>query len=158
MIFYYLDASAWVKRYYQEKGTGWVQDFFSRSQALACSSLGFVEVTATLARKRKAGEIDSPQLDNKLQELETDWDNFVQIQFTTEVVNSAATLTRQLALRGADAVHLASALFLQERFGGDDDQLIFIASDEELKKAARASGLTVVDPNEQEEPVQPQPE
>ena len=25
MIFYYLDASAWVKRYYQEKGTCSVQ-------------------------------------------------------------------------------------------------------------------------------------
>ena len=137
MIFYYLDASAWVKRYYQEKGTGWVQDFFSRSQALACSSLGFVEVTATLARKRKAGEIDSPHLENKIRELEADWDNFVQILFTTDVVNSAANLARELALRGADAVHLASALFLQEHFEQDDAQLFFIASDEELKKAAR---------------------
>src|SRR3972149_1005611 len=107
MIFYYLDASAWVKRYYQEKGTGWVQDFFSRSQALACSSLGFVEVTAMLARKRKAGEIDSPHLENKIRELEADWDNFVQILFTTDVVNSAANLARELALRGADAVPLA---------------------------------------------------
>ena len=29
MIFYYLDASAWVKRYYQETGTRWVQKLFT---------------------------------------------------------------------------------------------------------------------------------
>ena len=28
MIFYYLDASAWVKRYYRESGTDLVQGLF----------------------------------------------------------------------------------------------------------------------------------
>ena len=57
MIFYYLDASAWVKRYYQEIGTAWIQDLFSRNCALACASLGLVEVMATLSRKYKVREI-----------------------------------------------------------------------------------------------------
>jgi predicted nucleic acid-binding protein len=53
MIFYYLDSSAWVKRYYQESGTTWVQSLFEHNQVLACASLGLVEVMATLARKCK---------------------------------------------------------------------------------------------------------
>lgn len=54
MIFYYLDASAWVKRYYWETGTTWVQSPFARGSTVACASLGLVEVMATLARKAKA--------------------------------------------------------------------------------------------------------
>lgn len=57
MIFYYLDASAWVKRYYQETGTSWVQKLFADNVTMACASLGLVEVMATLARKAKAREI-----------------------------------------------------------------------------------------------------
>ena len=34
MIFYYLDASAWVKRYYQETGTAWVQNVFTQKRML----------------------------------------------------------------------------------------------------------------------------
>jgi len=29
MIFYFLDASAWVKRYFKEKGTDFVQNLFA---------------------------------------------------------------------------------------------------------------------------------
>lgn len=59
MIFYYLDASAWVKRYYQETGTTWVRDLFSSNHVMACASLGLIEVMATLARKCKARENQS---------------------------------------------------------------------------------------------------
>ncbi|MDH3604096.1 MAG: hypothetical protein OEU26_31190 [Candidatus Tectomicrobia bacterium] len=59
MIFYYLDASAWVKRYYQESRTAWVQDLFARNQTIASASLSLIEVMATLARKAKGREIDA---------------------------------------------------------------------------------------------------
>jgi hypothetical protein len=63
----------------------------------------------------------------------------------------ARDLARNLTLRGADAVHLASALMLQRRFADTEDQLIFVASDRELKEAAQSSGLAVIDPEEQEQ-------
>jgi len=72
MIFYYLDASAWVKRYYLERGTSWMQSLFAGAPTLACASLGLVEVIATLARKRKAKEIDSMAFEQKAQEIEED--------------------------------------------------------------------------------------
>ena len=56
-----------------------------------------------------------------------------------------------MALRGTDAVHLASALVLQRRFADAEDRLVFVASDRELKEAARSSGLAVIDPEEQEQ-------
>lgn len=150
MIFYYLDASAWVKRYYQEVGTAWVQDLFVQNRAIACASLGLVEVTATLARKRKAQGISLSLLEQKTHELEEDWEHFIQVQLTAEAMDLAKELAKELALRGADAVHLASALLLQRRFAEEDDQLIFVTSDQELKEAAQSSGLTAIDPDEQE--------
>jgi hypothetical protein len=55
-----------------------------------------------------------------------------------------------MSLRGADAVHLASALVLQSRLVDVEDRLIFVAADRELKEAAQASGLAIIDQGEQE--------
>lgn len=151
MIFYYLDASAWVKRYYLETGTSWLQALFDAVPTVACASPGLVEVMATLARKHKAEEIDSVTFEQKAQELEEDWESFVQIRFATELVHRAKEVAKQQALRGADAIHLASALLLESRFVETDNRLIFVASDHELKKAALSSGLEVIDPEEQGE-------
>jgi len=150
VIFYYLDASAWVKRYCQEIGSSWVEDFFDHQQIIACASLGYVEVMATLSRKKKAQEMAAPAFEEKLQELGADWERFFQVKMADEVVELAADLARDLALRGADAVHLAAALWLQKLLSAEEDQLIFVTTDRELKKGAQSSGLEVVDPEEQE--------
>lgn len=118
---------------------------------MASASLGLVEVMATLARKAKAREISRSLFTRKVHELEEDWGRFVQIHLTDEAIDRAKDVISRQALRGADAVHLASALLLQSRFV-DEDRLVFVASDRELKKAARVSGLDVVDPQEQEVP------
>lgn len=149
MIFYYLDASAWVKRYYLEDGTSWVQNLFTHKQILACSSLGMIEVMATLSRKRKALEINLSQFKLKAQELEDDWKHFIQIQMTDEIVHVAKELTKKLSLRGSDSVHLASALLLQRYFAKKIERLVMITSDYELKAAAKLSRLDVIDPTEQ---------
>lgn len=149
MILYYLDASAWVKRYYLEDGTIWVQTLFSHNQIMTCATLGMIEVMATLSRKRKAREITISQFKQKAMELEDDWERFIKIQMTYEVVHAAKELTKKLSLRGSDAVHLSSALLLQKRFTEKDDQLLMVACDHELIEAAKSSGLRVLDPIEQ---------
>ncbi|MDN3515100.1 MAG: type II toxin-antitoxin system VapC family toxin [Candidatus Brocadia sp.] len=149
MIVYYLDASVWVKRYYQEDGTSWVQGLFIPRQVLACSSLGMIEVMATLSRKRKALEINLSQFKLKTQELEDDWKHFIQIQMTDEIVHVAKELTKKLALRGSDSVHLSSVLLLQRHFSKKIEQLVMVTSDYELKSAAKTLRLDVIDPTEQ---------
>jgi hypothetical protein len=150
VIFYYLDAGAWVKRGYAELGTRWVQELFAQNPTIACAFLGLTEVTATLARKRKAREIDPLPFERKVQELEEDWGSSIQIQLTTETQDLAKDLARNMALCGADAAHLASALVLQRRFADVEDRLVFVASDRELKEAAQSSRLAVIDPEEHE--------
>ncbi|MGH9840998.1 MAG: type II toxin-antitoxin system VapC family toxin [Blastocatellia bacterium] len=150
MIYYYLDASAWVKLYHQEAGTAWIRKFFNQKPTLACASIGVIEVTATLTRKQKTKAYSVTELDEKLDNLAEHWENFIQVHLYPEALTLAQKTARNLALRGADAVHLASALILQNRFTETTDQVIFVASDRELKIGAQASGLFVIDPVEDE--------
>jgi len=77
-------------------------------------------------------------------------DDIQDVSFCRIGVNRAKDVAREQALRGADAVHLASALMLQSRFADDDDRLVFVTSDRELREAAQISGLDTVDPEEEE--------
>lgn len=155
MIIHYLDASAWVKRYIQEAGTLWTQRLFDAQSSLACASLGFIEVLATLTRKQRAGEISAMDYDDARRILDFDWQAFVEVRLDAATVAIAADVVRQFALRGADAVHLASALHLRQRLKDERDAVILVAADQELKLAALASGFTVQDPAEEEQADQP---
>jgi uncharacterized protein len=145
MIYHYLDASAWVKRYSQEIGTEWIQNFFSQNPAIVSATLGLVEVTATFSRKHHGRQITTDQLQHILQYTQADWSNFIQIQLAEVVMQQAVQLTTQLALRGADAIHLAAAANYQNSIDASD-ALIFITADQELKTAAQSIGMTVIDP------------
>jgi predicted nucleic acid-binding protein len=147
MMIYYLDSSAWVKRYFQESGTDWVQNLFIQYQKFACSSLGLVEVLATLARRTKSIKTTGYENDQIMQNIEQDWKRFIHIRLTSEVLDIAKNIAYNQALRGADAVHLASALVLQKRFI-NNNQLIFVTSDHELKIASNAFNILTIDPND----------
>jgi uncharacterized protein len=149
MILYYLDASAWVKRYSQEIGTVWIQNFFAQNPTIVCATLGLVEVTATFSRKHRGRQITADQFVQIRQYTEADWGNFIQIQLAESVMQEATRLTSQLALRGADAIHLAAATTFQNRIEAADS-LIFITSDQELKAAAQMIGMSVIDPESED--------
>ncbi len=145
MIYHYLDASAWVKRYSQEIGTVWIQIFFAQNPTIVCATLGLVEVTATFSRKHRGLRITADQLQQIGHDTQTDWSNFIQIQLAEVVIKEATQLTRQLALRGADAIHLAAATTFQTRIDASDS-LVFITADQELISAAQMIGMSVIDP------------
>lgn len=151
MIFYYLDASAWVKRYAQETGSRWMEELFAQEPRLACASLGVVEVMATLARKHKAKQLADADFEEQSENVIDDWDDLAQIHLTPEALLFARESAYRMALRGADAIHLGSALLFRQRFTVPGDEVILVASDRELKAAAQASGLSVLDPAEEEQ-------
>ncbi len=151
MIFYYLDASAWVKRYAQETGSRWMQELFDQQPKFSSASLGVVEVMATLARKHKAKQLADADFEEHSENLIEDWDDFIQIHFTPEAVLFARESAYRMALRGADAIHLGSSLLLRQRFTAAGDKVVLVVSDRELKAAAQASGLSVLDPAEEEQ-------
>lgn len=146
MIFYYLDSSAWVKRYCQEPGTSWVSQRFSEECVLVCSNLGLPEVMATLARKHKAQQLSAADFRTKAAELESDWEHFVRVELNEETCELSKDAAQTWALRGADAVHFAAATLTQSQLSAGD-QIILVTADTEMLNAASQSGINFFDPN-----------
>ena len=146
MTLFYLDSSAWLKRYFHEPGSEWVMRLFGRGDPLASSVLGYIEVASALARQQVSRNLDEDKLSRLQQQLEEDWGDLTGLSVTEEVVRSAVRLARSHKLRGADAIHLASALGVSDALSGTGDSLILVASDEELLAAAQQVGLTVENP------------
>lgn len=144
----YLDSSAWVKRYFRELGSVWMNQQFERGSALGASTLGLIEVTATCARKRDAGALGAARFQEITDRLRNDWNGFFQMELTSDVVERSLDLAGTFGLRGADSVHLASAMALREKLALDAGAFAFITSDLELKAAALKAGLTVIDPQD----------
>lgn len=150
MTLLYVDASAWVKRYFQEAGSGWINRQFEQGIPMGASTLGLIEVTATCARKRTAGAIDAGGFEQIVSDLLDDWDGLFQVDLTPEVVEQSLQVARSCALRGADCAQLASAIILKAQLGLEAGGFALVTSDHELKAAALKSGLRVVDPQEEE--------
>jgi len=88
-----------------------------------------------------------------LDEFDADWAlSISSIELGTGVLVFVRDLVKRLPLRGADAIHLASALWLRDmaRLGMKVDQytgsLVFVSSDQQLVKAAANSHLEVFNP------------
>ena len=139
----YLDASAWVKRYFEEPGSAWVDRFWDSGAIIACSTLGLVEVLSVVARRRASANADPAGTRELLHEVEADFAGFHKVHFDDPVLGIARLLPSKYALRGADTIHLASLLRLR---GTRQDGIVLVASDEELLKAAVAEGVRTVDP------------
>jgi uncharacterized protein len=136
MMLYYLDSSAWVKRYFEERGSAWVDGLFEQDNLLSCSTLGLIEVMATAVRKCAGGAIDAAGLAETKSWLMDEWGSFLWVGLAPEVVERSLEIADAFALRGSDSVHLASALQLRGDLGIDSDEFTFVTSDQELKAAA----------------------
>jgi predicted nucleic acid-binding protein len=125
-----------------------VRKLFVQHATLGCSPLALIEVGSTMARKRTAGEVKPEEFEPKRTSLLKDWRHFLRMEMTAAVVQRALDASDTYGLRGADSVHLASALILKEELELDAQEFTFVTSDEELKVAAARAGLLVIDPQQ----------
>jgi predicted nucleic acid-binding protein len=143
---FYLDSSAWLKRYFLEPGSDWMTRLFQSGDPLASSVLGYIEVASALARQQVPRKLDEQGLARLQQQLEEDWGDLTGLPLSDEVAARALRLARGYKLRGADAVHLATALDLKDALAGTGNSVVLIASDEDLLAGAQRSGLAVDNP------------
>lgn len=105
--------------------------------------LGYIEVAATIARRTPPAL--GPRLARLLSE---DWNSMFQYELRPEVLDRAVDLVRQHRLKGADAIHLASALNLQDGAAAQTLRVTMLTADQELAHAAQLCGLQVLNPQE----------
>lgn len=139
----YLDSSALVKRYVDEPGSGAVNGLFVEGVPLLVSAIAWSECLAALARKRHDGSLPARTHQRLCRALTGEWGSLNEIGVTSEVRAIIRELLDQLPLRGMDAIHLASAIWVSRRL---DAEVSFWCSDRRLAAAARECGLDLVNP------------
>lgn len=153
----YLDSSALMKHYQNERGTDalnqklWAE--FENSRHVFTSVLSYAEIHAIVARRvreRLLSAADGAAIQDR---FEADWVlGFTAVDLDSYVLVFIREIVKAHPLRGADAVHLASALWLRDmvRVGGKltrpGEQITFASSDKQLITAAQQHNLEVFNP------------
>jgi predicted nucleic acid-binding protein len=138
----FIDSSALVKCYLEERGTTWVNELVSSPRTnFYIAHLTGVEVAAAIARR-----VPARQARTLINEFRTDFTtDFAVIRITDDLIEHAMTLAVKHKLRGYDAVQLAAGMVVLESVSTGD--VTFVASNAELLKAAQAEGFLIADPN-----------
>jgi predicted nucleic acid-binding protein len=136
----YLDTSALVKLYVKEPGATAVRVALRQAELIATSPVAYPEARAALARRHREGGLSARALRGAVADLDRDWNAYVLVTLNRRVAQSAGDLAERHALRGFDAVHLASAMELERLVNASPD---FCCYDQNLAKAASAEGLGV---------------
>ena len=136
----YFDTSALVKRYVAQPGSESVARLLTAGDA-ATSRLSEVELVSALARRGREGDLAAGDCDRAMAALADDLAALHIVELLPEVTALARSLLKRHALRAADAVQLASCLYLGEQLA---ERIPLVAFDRRLRTAARAEGLQVL--------------
>jgi len=142
-MIYFLDSSALVKRYVAETGTDLVTTLLEDKEKLAVSWLALPETLAAITRRAKGSAVSDADLTRVRTQFALDWQKMLVIDVAGAPLNGVETLIARHALRGADSIHLASALWLGQ---ATKTPVIFVAADTELLAAANAERLETINP------------
>jgi predicted nucleic acid-binding protein len=134
----YFDTSALLKLYVEEDDRALVEESAVSAQ-IVTSTVTYAEARAGLARRLREGDFTDPEYREIVSKLDEDWLTFDRLEVSNLVAYHAGRLAEGFALRGYDAIHLASAVHLASRF----DDLHFLAFDRRLVGAAEAAGMAL---------------
>ncbi len=152
MIAYYLDSSAFAKRFLIERGSDWVnrQLTATTDTLLASSGIVAVEVVSALARAHRDKKISLFRRNSAIEQVHDEVASLLQtVQVTPPLVKVACRLTTTHGLRAYDAVHLATATQVRQRFEREGlPAPIFVSADRVLLAAAQAEGFQTENPND----------
>jgi len=126
----YFDASALVPLVIEEPTSAAVERVWYESDRVASSRLLYAEARAALAQALRLERLDTAGHEQAVRDLDALVDELDFVEVTEQIVRRAGSLAESLALRGYDAVHLASAELLNE------PDLVLAAGDGQLRAAA----------------------
>ncbi len=139
----YFDSSALVKRYLREVGSESVNALLLSEETIVISRLAYPEMLSAFMRKHRGGELVRKSLRSVIDQFESDWKHFSIVEFHDELFPIIKALIEKYPLKGADAVHLSSALWLKQ---ASREDVKFVASDLNLLKAAESENLHAINP------------
>ena len=152
MYYFYFDASALVKRYTQELGSDKVNFLFNNApyNRLICLILGAIETIWVLVRKKNDNRLTNADFRqagiNLDYEVIDDQSGFRTFPVPNSLIWSSMDLIETYSLNSVDAIVLRSALDTAAACHETGDELILVASDQRLLRAATSEELLVFNP------------
>ena len=167
MKVYVLDASAWVKRYKEESGSSSIDALFQALEQGAIEScllpIVYYEMFWNIQKFIRAAKDEERRRELQLKYppeepqdvLESDSRHMTPVKdlldplgLLDETDEEVLRLLKKYPVGSSDALILAYLRRLQERLALQGRQLVFVCSDDDLKKAVRAylTGCAVKDP------------
>lgn len=138
---YYWDSSALVKRYIIEEGSDLVAKHIERAGVHATSALSHAEILATFYRLRRDGNLASTNLERIEKSFLKDWSRLLVFPYSLSIQARALKIIKEVSLKGADLIQLATAEDVVEQFEG----VRLIAFDDRLLNAAKDRGMKLLD-------------
>lgn len=134
----YWDTSVLAKIYVNEPGSERVRRLLAGERPVT-SAVGPVEMESLLRRSRDEGRLTAEEQRATRAMLALDLDYWSLMDVDAAVLQQARKLTADFPIRALDAVHVASALRLRERFPGT----AFLTADVRQGAVALALGFSV---------------
>lgn len=135
----YFDTSALVPIVVEEASSGAAARLWDEAERVLSSRLVYAEGRAALAMARRMNRLEEGELRTAVEDFETLHGQLDLVEVTEGVVGDAGALAERFALRGYNAVHLASAVLVQ------DPDLVLATGDLSLLDAAPSLGLATAD-------------
>lgn len=133
----YFDTSALIPLIVEEPPSDTCSRLWNEATRTISSRLIYPEARAALAQAERMRRLSAPELVAAVKELDLLALEIDYLEITADVTESAGVLAQAQALRGYDAVHLASAAL------ATDDELVLVSGDRNLGTAARSIGIAV---------------
>lgn len=153
MSCYFLEATAFAKLFVREPGTDalirLMESLEDNRKLIAASTP--LELHAAIRRSERTGGISHEDAAAVLDILRLEAARTVQEPLNPAVLECARQLLDRRHLRWPDALQLGAALVAREMFQGTE--IIFVSSSANLLEAARAEGLTTLNPVLEPEPL-----
>jgi predicted nucleic acid-binding protein len=131
----YLDTSSLAKLYVEEVASDDVRNLVARATVVATSIVAYPETRAALARLRRSGDLSSAKFAAAKRSFDAQWPAFLTLDVTASVSQEAGDFAERYALRGFDALHLASFAEIKRRAGPAETR--FSSFDDRLNKASQ---------------------
>lgn len=137
----FCDTSALVKLLISEPNSDQMEQSSSQAEAIAVCRITWAEAMAGMARRQREDPISGDDIEQARQRLILSWDQFMIVEVSQTLVETAGRFADVFALRAYDSVQLAAAHELDQ---STDQPLTFACFDRRLKQAASLLQLNVL--------------
>ncbi len=139
----YFDTSALVATYVQDTCTREAVKTRQSATALSTSLLAYAETLAALGALARARALTRAQRARVESRFLADWSDFHRVRLEQRLLPDVRRILQRYPLKGADAVHLASACLVIRGSMAAGLEARFACDDRALARAATSEGLTL---------------